>query len=164
MIMNEPIQGGETLDVAAGRRVHLMMWDRKITQVELGRTVGMDQSSLGKRLRGERGWSLDQLASVAGALETTIAYLVGETDDPKPQIPRAGGAAGAIRSIYFLEDGWARRGSNPRPADYRGAGSMTNRITFADFTKRQPEVMTLPDLAEIISIEEAPRYREKVGT
>jgi transcriptional regulator with XRE-family HTH domain len=30
---------------------------------------------------------------------------------------------------------WARRGSNPRPADYRVVGSPYNRITFADFPK-----------------------------
>ena len=104
------------LDIAAGRRVHLLMWDRRITQVELGRSVGMDQSSLGKRLRGERGWSLDQLATVAGALNTTIAYLVGEIDDPS----------------------CAPRDLNPEPID------------------------TGLELAEIISIDAAPRYREKV--
>jgi hypothetical protein len=30
---------------------------------------------------------------------------------------------------------WAPWGSNPRPADYTGVGSLDNRITFAAFPK-----------------------------
>ena len=33
---------------------------------------------------------------------------------------------------------WAPRGSNPRPADYRGVVSPINRITFAD-SRKSPE-------------------------
>ncbi|MFJ3392035.1 helix-turn-helix domain-containing protein [Leifsonia aquatica] len=64
------------------------MWDRKITQATLAPQIGMDQSSLAKRLRGQRGWSLDQVVSAAGALNTTVAYLFGEVDDPTWCAPR----------------------------------------------------------------------------
>jgi transcriptional regulator with XRE-family HTH domain len=75
------------MDAAIGLRVHLIMWDRRITQQELGDAIGMDQSSLGKRLRGDRGWTPDQVVSVARALGTTVAYLFGETSELTPTEP-----------------------------------------------------------------------------
>lgn len=79
----------ESLDVAVGRRVHMLMWEKRVTQTALGRSIGLDQSGLGKRLRGERGWSLDDLRDVADELGTTIAYLVGETEEAPT--PKGGG-------------------------------------------------------------------------
>ncbi len=93
------------MDAEVGRRVHMIMWDRRVTQTALGRLVGLDQSSLGKRLRGERGWSLDDLRAVAGALGTTIGYLVGESEEPQPDGPDEG-------SESHLRE------SNPRPIHY----------------------------------------------
>lgn len=143
MGMNEPIQGGQTLDVAAGRRVHLMMWDRKITQVDLGRKIGMDQSSLGKRLRGERGWSLDQLAAVAGALDTSIAYLVGEADEPPRPLPRGGSATpGPIMLVG--------------PVGLEPTTRGLERQRFAG----KPHHL---HIAPLIPIEAAPRFRELVS-
>lgn len=84
-----PADRAESLDVAVGRRVHMMMWEQRITQTALGRAIGLDQSGLGKRLRGERGWSLDDLAAVADELDVTIAYLVGETKEAPT--PKGGG-------------------------------------------------------------------------
>jgi len=75
------------MDAAIGLRVHLIMWDRRITQQELGDAIGMDQSSLGKRLRGDRGWTPDQVVTVAKALGTTVAYLFGETSEQTPTEP-----------------------------------------------------------------------------
>lgn len=89
----------ESLDAAVGRRVHMLMWDRRVTQTALGRTIGMDQSSMSKRLRGDRGWSLDDLRAVATALDTTIGYLVGET--PAPTIPTDNGTTVTHRKHRF---------------------------------------------------------------
>ena len=106
----------EPLDVAVGRRVHMLMWERRITQTALGRTIGIDQSGLGKRLRGERGWSLDDLAAVAGALGTSMAYLLGETESPLP-----GGAGGG--SLPGLDSNQEPIGfqSNVIEVDFGGA-------------------------------------------
>lgn len=62
------------------------MWDQKVTQVMLGRMIGMDQSSVAKRLRGSRGWSLDDIKNTAAALGVTVAYLFGE-EGFKPTTP-----------------------------------------------------------------------------
>jgi transcriptional regulator with XRE-family HTH domain len=61
------------------------MWDARLTQMELGERIGMDQSSLARRIRGERGWTPDQLVAVADALGVTVAYLFGESDQAEPE-------------------------------------------------------------------------------
>ncbi len=83
--MQSPEPAGIDGDALVGRRVHMLMWDQKVTQVQLGGRIGMDQSSLGKRLRGERGWTVDQLLTMARVFNTTVSYLVGETDEVRPE-------------------------------------------------------------------------------
>ena len=87
--MNTAQSAEPSLDALVGRKVHMMMWDRRISQTALGKMVGIDQSSLSKRLRGERNWTLDDLRGVASALGTTMSYLLGEDENPQP-----GGAGG----------------------------------------------------------------------
>lgn len=68
-------------DAATGRRIHQLMWDRKMTQAAFGESVGMSQASVAKKLRGAQKWSLAELRAVAASLSTTIGYLVGETPE-----------------------------------------------------------------------------------
>lgn len=70
------------IDAFIGRRVHQLMWDQKLTQTKVGELLGMDQSSVAKRLRGKLGWSASLLVETARVLDTTVSYLVGETDGP----------------------------------------------------------------------------------
>ena len=93
-------------DQLAGRRVHMLMWDAKVSQRQLAPRLGMTQAALSKKVRGERGWSIDELLTVAAALKTTVAYLVGETENRHPDGPDDGSAA------------WcAPRDLNPEPTD-----------------------------------------------
>lgn len=69
------------MDAEVGRRVHMLMWSTKLTQTDFAPRIGLTQAGLSKKLRGERGWSVGELVSVAAALGTTVAYLVGETLD-----------------------------------------------------------------------------------
>ncbi len=108
-----------SLDTLVGRKVHMMMWDRRISQTALGRQVGIDQSSLSKRLRGERNWTLDDLRAVATVLGTSIAYLVGETNEG-PE----GGASGP--SLPHLD-------SNQEPIGFQSSGE----IVHVDFARRR---------------------------
>lgn len=74
------------VDAEIGRRVHQLMWDRRITQTAFGARVGMDQSSVAKRLRGKLSWSAAQVVAAADALGTTVGYLFGETTEaPRPR-------------------------------------------------------------------------------
>lgn len=96
------------LDYEVSRRVNMLMWERKTTQVNLAKLLGVGQSGLSKKVRGEVGWSVADLVAVSAALGTTVAYLVGETDEPRdPKSPR-------------LE-------SNQRPRDYMGVVSPLRR-------------------------------------
>jgi len=97
-------------DESVGTRVHMFMWQQKVSQVAMGQLLGVNQAGVARRLRGQTSWSVGELITIAGRFETSVAYLIGETDDPK----------------------CARWGSNPRPADYKSAGSKPNRRTFRD--------------------------------
>lgn len=88
------------LDAEVGRRVHMMMWDRGLTQTSFGAQLGMDQSTLGKKLRGKVGWSLGEIAAVASALNVSISQLFGENGDGNEPDP-----------------------AKVRPTDYEVAGS-----------------------------------------
>ncbi len=81
-------------DAFVGRRVHQLMWDQKMTQTAFGERIGMDQSLVAKRLRGKVGWGVQNLVDAAKILNTTVAYLVGETEDPTPPRPVSVGAEG----------------------------------------------------------------------
>ena len=78
------------LDREIGKRVHQLMWDRQITQTAFAMVIGMDQSSVAKRLRGKLGWSATQVKQAAGALNTSVAYLYGETANPDAPVGPAG--------------------------------------------------------------------------
>lgn len=80
-----------TIDEYIGRRVHTLMWDQQVTQVAFADAIGMDQSSVAKRLRGKLGWHATHLMQAAQALNTTISYLVGETENPHPNNSPDGG-------------------------------------------------------------------------
>lgn len=96
------------LDYEVSRKVHMLMWENKLTQSALSKKLSVGQSTFSKKVRGELGWSLSDIETVAAALGTTIAYLVGESDDPNdPKSPR-------------LE-------SNQRPRDYMGVVSPLKR-------------------------------------
>lgn len=90
MTMNREEAAAQPVDVNAeiGRRVHQLMWDRQMTQTTFGELTGMDQSSVAKRLRGKVGWPAAAIVDTARVLDTTIAYLFGETDSSQPAPPR----------------------------------------------------------------------------
>ena len=83
--MTSPAEIGH-FDQAVGERVHLLMWRMGHTQAEIGKLVGIDQSLLSKKLRGNARWYGGELAAIAHVLHTTIGYLVGETATPR--LPR----------------------------------------------------------------------------
>lgn len=99
----------ESMDAYVGRRVFHLMWDRKMTQTTIATALGVQQPALSKKLRGERGWGIDELVTVASELSTTVAYLVGETDEPQPVgsgggTNRSGSDYSSDGSITYLDD------------------------------------------------------------
>lgn len=65
-------------------RIRDLREDRDITQTELAQILHCDQSLYSKYERGERALPLELAIKLAEFYETSLDYLVGRTDCPKP--------------------------------------------------------------------------------
>ena len=81
-------------DAELGRRAHMLIWDAKLKQGEVAAMIGMGSDSLGRKLKGERGWALAEIIDLAAALDTSVAYLAGEEENPHPDKPNGGSNVG----------------------------------------------------------------------
>lgn len=61
---------------------------RGYTQIKMQMLTGIDQSDYSKLESGKRYYTYEQLRRIALALDTSMDYLAGLTDDPRPY-PRA---------------------------------------------------------------------------
>ncbi|WP_425546742.1 helix-turn-helix domain-containing protein [Brevibacterium sanguinis] len=68
----------------------MLMWDSKLSQRKLAPQLGMTQANLSKKVRGERGWSVDDLLAVSRFFDVSVSYLVGETENRRPDDPNGG--------------------------------------------------------------------------
>lgn len=69
----------------AGKRVKALREEKRWSQGFLGERAGVDSSYISLLETGKReNPGVDTLNRLAQALGTSIAYLVGETDDPRP--------------------------------------------------------------------------------
>lgn len=64
------------LDTEVGRAVHARMWDARITQTAVAPRLGLTQSGLSKKLRGDRPWTLDELFAAAEVLDCDVRDLL----------------------------------------------------------------------------------------
>ena len=67
-------------------RIESRLKELGISQAELARRVSVDQSTINGLIRGHSR-SSKHLHRIARELLTTAAYLSGETDDPKAEVP-----------------------------------------------------------------------------
>lgn len=74
----------QDMDAEIGRRIFHLMWDRKITQTEMGNVINVGQTTLSMKLRGKRPWYSSELRAAATHLGTTVGYLFGEDDGVGP--------------------------------------------------------------------------------
>lgn len=97
----------QNTDAEIGRRIFHLMWDRKITQTEMGRTIGVGQAALSKKLRGDRPWYSSELRGAATMLSVSVGYLFGENDEGP------GGGAPRPSSLPGLDSNQEPAGSQP---------------------------------------------------
>jgi DNA-binding Xre family transcriptional regulator len=69
------------MDSVVGLRVHMVMWERGITQGQMVQWTGIDQSSFSKRLRGVRKWTLDEIMTICQVLDLTLGFLLLGDED-----------------------------------------------------------------------------------
>lgn len=78
-----------TLDntkMTLGARIESRLEAVGLSQAELARRVGVRQSTMNSLIRGNSRTSRS-IVQIARELETTPAYLLGETDDPTADVP-----------------------------------------------------------------------------
>lgn len=73
--------------MSIGERITERLADLKISQSELARRVKISQPTINALIKGNNAGS-KHLHKIAAELETSPAWLVGETDDPSPVSPR----------------------------------------------------------------------------
>lgn len=113
-----PMTERPNVDAEIGRRIFHLMWDAKITQTQMGQRIGVGQSTLSKKLRGERPWYSGELREAALMLGVTVGFLFGEEDEKAPT-PKGEGL-----SLPGLD-------SNQEPA-----GSKPSTMIEADFARK----------------------------
>lgn len=69
-----------TADEILGGRFHQEMWDRRLSQREVAAQLGLTQTGLSKKLRGQRQWSIDELLSLASILGLSVPELLEGID------------------------------------------------------------------------------------
>lgn len=65
-------------------RLRKLRKERGFSQVKMQMLTGIDQSDYSKIETGKRSVSFEQCRRIALALDTSMDYLAGLTDDPKP--------------------------------------------------------------------------------
>ncbi len=110
--MGEPKELGN-LQSSLSVRVNHLRFINGMTQKELALRLGMGGSTLGHKINGLGKWGLEDAIALSSIFDVTIDYLIGnepiESAAPTMQSSPAAETAGDAM--------WARRGSNPRPAD-----------------------------------------------
>lgn len=83
VLSSHTLTGCEQMEALAER----MKYRREmlgITQRELAAKVGVTHGAIGLYETGKREPDLHTLQRIAAALQTSMSYLLGETDDPEP--------------------------------------------------------------------------------
>ena len=65
-------------------RLRRLREKRGYSQNKMQMLTGIDQSNYSKIETGKRTWTIDQCRRIAIALDTSMDYLLGRTDDPRP--------------------------------------------------------------------------------
>ena len=66
------------------KRIQALRKERGYTQIKMQHLTGIDQSDYSKIENGKRYYTFEQCKRIALALDTSMDYLAGLTDEKKP--------------------------------------------------------------------------------
>ena len=69
-------------------RIRDLREDRDMNQTELAKVLGMSQTGYSKYETGENDIPVAILEKLADFYQTSVDYLLGRTDEPKPYPPK----------------------------------------------------------------------------
>lgn len=70
------------LEKIFGERIRALRSNKNLTQQQLGEAIGLSKQAINDIEKGRRKTTIDKAILIARAFDTTIEYLVGETNDP----------------------------------------------------------------------------------
>ena len=109
-----------SLGATVARRVRGLLAEQGLKQEVLAPVLGVSPSSTSKRVRGLKPFEIDELPAVAQALDTSMEYLLGLTNDRSPRRITPGGGSMFVlpeRTVGLSAALRACRDSNPKPSD-----------------------------------------------
>ena len=114
--MSMQIQDSKSRDITA-ERIAALMWRHSSTVTSLAAAIGKGRVSISTKMNSHARWYNDELVDIARVLDTTVGYLLGETDDDRrpDHLPRYENSPATEVTGEF--DECALRDSNPWPSD-----------------------------------------------
>ena len=104
-----------------------------ISQAELARRVKVSQPTINALIRGGATGS-KHLHRIAAELETSPAYLAGETDDPAPIAPRTSAIEALADELDLGADGRERQNGLARATGLRCLRQARPDLNILEFT------------------------------
>lgn len=86
----ESLTDERSVNQLVGERVHQALWRRKITQTQFAPMLGVTQSALSRKMRGERAFGVDELLDISAYLDIPVTELLPTRKDPHPEDPDGG--------------------------------------------------------------------------
>lgn len=121
--------------MGTGARIKKRRQELHISQSKLASMAGMSQSGL-STIENEKNRAMsDNLSAIASALQCSVAYLLGETNDPKAISQSYSMAASLDASADVQndpEDSWALRESLRRDPNRRILFDAASRVPEKD--------------------------------
>ena len=66
-----------------GERITALMFRHRYTVSSLAAAIGKGRAAISTKVHGHTRWYGDELVAIAAVLNTTVGYLLGETDDDR---------------------------------------------------------------------------------
>ena len=79
--MSEQSLAISSIECVRGDRVAGLMWAQGLTNTTLAARIGVNRTLVSQKRNSKRPWYLWEIVRIADALDTTVAYLLGETKD-----------------------------------------------------------------------------------